>query len=108
MSGFYFVAAPYASAEDKEQRFLDITKQTARLTKMGNNCYSPITHGHMLEKFIGPQTFEWWMATNRPFLDACKAIIVLKFDGWEESPGVTHEISVSREENKLVLYQDVT
>jgi len=75
---------------------------------MGQNCFSPITHGYPLERHLGDKPFEWWMEMDKPFLDNCKGVIVLMFEGWEESPGVTHEIEVAKKTGKLILYQDVS
>ena len=105
--GFFYVAAPYSEAVDKDMRWRDITHHTANLIKMGMNCYSPITHGHPMAGTIGEKPIEFWLALDMPFLEAAKGILVLKFDGWEESLGVKAEIEVAKKAGKLVIYQDV-
>ncbi len=101
MKELIYLACPYAHKfeEVRTARFLMANKAAAKLIKQGNKVFSPISHSHPLN-LTGelPQIgWDFWEAFDRCFLEMCKALYVLKIDGWDKSVGVTAEIRIAKE-----------
>ena len=91
-----YLASPYTSIHPaiREHRYEQAAKAAAQLMRQGRLVYSPIVHGHPLTVADPemPGDFEFWMRHCYAMLGVCKAIVVLKLDGWEQSVGVRAEM----------------
>lgn len=107
--GFWYVATPYTSYRGRLcDAFLDACRVTAWLLKQNVRCYSPITATHSIAEHggIDPLDHDFWMAVDRPLMDAACGIVIVKLYGWEESEGITCEMARFVASGKPVRYLD--
>lgn len=108
MVTFSYLASPYshASPEVRQQRFEAACAAAAELMLRGKKVFAPIAYTHPLESHTGPQSHDWWMGQDYPFLIVANELIVLMMDGWEDSKGVAEEIRVCTLLGKPVSYME--
>ncbi len=100
-----YLATPYSHPDEsiRDIRWQVVTRIAAELMCAGQLIYSPISHTHHMAKLYGlPTAWEFWEQHDTAILRACRKLIVLQQDGWQESVGVNAEIRIARE-----LYIDV-
>ena len=93
-----YLACPYTHPDPsvREARFRAVTRAAAVLMREGVHVFSPITHTHpVLLAGDLPCVWEYWEEYDRAFLDACRALVVLQEDGWEQSTGVRAEVALA-------------
>jgi nucleoside 2-deoxyribosyltransferase len=90
-----YLAVPYS--QDKERGLRAACKGAARLMTEGNIVFSPISHSHGIDAFLGGAPWEMWRKTDLFLLEACDQVTVIMLPGWEKSTGVTAEIMHARE-----------
>lgn len=103
-----YLACPYSHPEPKikEKRFLDVNRVAATLMKDGYYVFSPISHTHPIAAFGLPEHWEFWKGYDEAMIKNCKAVLVVKMDGWETSTGVQAEIKIAKELGIPVGYLD--
>ncbi len=100
-----YLATPYSHPDESVRvtRWREVTRIAAQLMRDGQLIYSPISHTHHMACEFGlPTAWEFWQAHDTAILRACRKLIVLQQEGWQESTGVNAEIEIARE-----LYIDV-
>lgn len=91
-----YIASPYSHKDPNvmEQRYLMVRAFSALGLKKGFMVYSPIVHCHELAKAEDlPKDFEFWMTYNKHMIGRSSALVVCCIPGWQESLGVTEEIT---------------
>ena len=94
-----YVAVPYLNRSNKviNSRFEKVTRFSARLVSEGYRPYSPITHNHLINKYLDLSLEHHdWLKYDFLFLKHCKKLFVLKLPGWEDSIGVAAEIKMAK------------
>lgn len=107
MSDLIYLACPYSHDDPsvRRERFRLANEYAGRLMNAGLLIFSPISHTHPIaEEGELPLGWEFWERCDRTYLDVCRAMIVLKLDGWAESKGVSAEIRIMDEMRKPVYY----
>jgi hypothetical protein len=106
----YYLASPYHSGKGSDpavriQRYEATVQAVGNLMRAGYMVFSPIVHSHAVAELCGlPLGFEFWKQIDEEFIRRCDGVIVLMLDGWEESPGVTAEVTLANKLNKYVIY----
>lgn len=103
----YYFASPYSSecAYVREVRYLDVIKVATDLIRLDFTLIEPIAMSHQhAQRFGLPGTYAFWQKRDRKFIDLCDAVIVCLLDGWDQSIGVSDEISYAQEQGKPVYY----
>lgn len=105
VEGFIYLACPYSTSDDalKEHRVKVAFHVTARIMKMGNAIFSPLTHTHDLGKII-TASHDFWMLQDIAILRHASLLVVLCLPGWDESKGVREEIAVAHACRIPVVY----
>ena len=106
--GYFYLASPYSKWEDREEACEAVSKVWAELHNEGICCISPIAGSHQATKFGAAGRWEDWKRLDTALIvnPMCLGIIVVKFDGWKESVGVTEEIAIARNNQKPVFYME--
>lgn len=102
-----YVGTPYTLYEGgHELAHIHAASATAMAVRRGLCVYSPITHGHPLSVHGGLplDNHEFWDKINRPFMDLCSGLLVIKMPGWQYSKGLGHEIDVFHDAGKPIGY----
>ena len=99
-SGFVYLACPYTHDDPKVQRKRadSATAIAAKMMTMGLVVFSPLTHGHQIEKalFADEMDHSAWMAQCLPFLSLADTLYVLQLPGWTLSKGVEIEMEYAK------------
>jgi hypothetical protein len=107
-----YLACPYSHPDPEmlNYRFNHVTRAAARLMVENPklNVFSPITNSHPLHVVGMRGDWETWKRIDTQYLRLCKAIIVLKLDGWTCSVGVTEEIKIAKKLGMRISYLDPT
>lgn len=103
-----YLAIPYSKI-DKELAYKVANIIAAQLINEGNIVFSPITHSHPLVEYGLPNTWEFWEAQDRSFIEWCDEvhIIVLGKNGMEyieQSTGIQGEINLAHGYSKPIKY----
>lgn len=108
MSGFLYLASPYSHKDEavRRARHIRVCRAAAKLIQNGHVVFSPIAHSHFITTFDLPNTTDFWMMQDLPFLGAATKLYVLAIDGWKTSKGVKAEIQIMRGYGKPVIYID--
>lgn len=106
---FIYLASPYWAESElvRLQRVKQVRIAAATLLMAGWPVYSPICHNAELSKCMPSDTaisHDFWMSIDLPILEAASYLWVLMLDGWEESKGVSREISFAKERNMDIFY----
>lgn len=102
MSGVLYLASPYTDPNPliREQRFEAACKAAGKLMCAGQVVYSPIAHGHSIERAcpeLAGRDHDFWLAQCFAVLLRCTRLVVLTIDGWERSKGVAAEIEFAQQ-----------
>lgn len=92
-----YLASPYSHDDEavREQRFDAVCEYAAKLMREGFHVYSPIAHGHAVARFGLPGDWEFWREHCEQELRRSDGMIVLQLDGWTESVGIAHELTMT-------------
>ena len=74
---------------------------------MAQGCYvySPIVHCHEIAaKYALPTDFSYWKGYNIDMIRRCDAFYILTIPGWEESKGVTGELTFAQSAGLEIVY----
>jgi hypothetical protein len=104
-----YLAVPYShqSANVREMRFREANRISARIMDAGILIFSPISHTHPIA-LAGklPLGWDFWERYDRAYLVVCRALVVLRLDGWQESKGVAAETKIMDELARPVYHLD--
>lgn len=103
----WYVATPYAKfAAGREAAWRMACEEAALLMREGVRVFCPIAHSYPIAMFgkILPTDHDFWMAVDRPFMEACGGIIVVMANGWRQSRGVAEEMTHFANANKPTIY----
>ena len=81
-------------------RYRRVSKATAKLlSTTGWNIFSPITHSHIIPKWIPDRlnTHSFWLHWDFDWISACDEVWVYRQPGWNESYGVAKELELTAE-----------
>lgn len=102
-AAFWYLATPYTNYPGGEEAASDLAcREAGRLLDHGVSVFCPIAHFHAIRRIIGPRPHAYWLAADRPFMEAAIGLIVLRADGWRDSVGMRHEIDFFRECGKPI------
>ena len=104
-----YLASPYSHPDPavQQRRFEQVCGVASALMRNGTVVFSPIAHSHCISLAGGlPGDFIYWEEFDRTILSVCKALLVLKLEGWEESAGIKSEIAIMQEMGKPVGFLD--
>jgi hypothetical protein len=102
----WYLATPYTAAPGgKATAYFHAAHALRELLRREVRVFSPIAHTHYAGTDLR-QDHEFWMAADRPFMDRCDGLLVLRQPGWKESRGVTEEIQTFAKAGKPVLFSD--
>jgi hypothetical protein len=82
-------------------RYTRVSKATAALLETtGWNVFSPITHSHVIPRWIPERlnTHTFWLGLDFDWISACDEVWVFMQPGWKESYGVNEEVKLSQNE----------
>ena len=105
-----YLASPYSHPDPaiKEQRYRDVLKVLADLTKAGIVAYSPIIHNHPIARDHNlAGDWDFWNRIDRVFLSRCSKMIVVQLEGWDVSIGIRDEIAMAQEFGIPIQYMEV-
>jgi hypothetical protein len=109
----WYLASPYSIYKEKSSgltlAFEEACIAAGLLMTHGYNVYSPIAMTHSICKYtetLDPLDHELWTRFDKPFVDICDGLIVLKLFAWSDSRGVAHEIQRFTEAHKPILYME--
>lgn len=96
-----YLSAPYTDPDQTRmaRRAELIAHASALLMEEGHVVFSPVTHGAGVAPYLsGEKSHAWWMAQCRGLFDVLVsrrdfAVWVLPLPGWQQSRGVTMELS---------------
>ena len=88
-----YLAAPYSHVDEDTRRWRVVMASAvaARLMEAGHVVFSPITHGHLISRYMPPKDHAFWMAQCKLFLAHASAMYILTIPGWDQSTGVAVE-----------------
>ena len=96
MTQLIYLAAPYSGSKEQiEYRMQEFCKVDALLMKDGYFTVSPLLKHFTLEYADLPGTWDFWSDYSYQLMMQCKAMIIIKLEGWEESAGVAVEIAIA-------------
>lgn len=97
---YAYLASPYSheDAEVRDARYGLALAAVARLIDAGACVYSPIVHSHELSRrhALKSDAGFWW-TYNRTMIRYAGRMIVLRIDGWDQSPGVAQEMAFAKQ-----------
>jgi hypothetical protein len=102
---YFFLSSPYTRyADGLEEAYRAACRAAGALLAQGTPVYSPIAHGHAIERESGiTLTHDEWMRHCKPFIYGAGGVVVLKLPGWQHSDGVTLERKIAQQRN-MVLF----
>lgn len=95
---FVYLAVPYSHDDPSvvEDRFNAVNQFAAKLIAEGHHIISPISMCHPIAMQGNlPGDWEYWQKYAEKSLSVCRAMYVLRLDGWRESTGVQAEIKIA-------------
>jgi len=108
-SQIIYLATPYSHPDPDVRlaRYHTVNRVAAKMMRLGDIVYSPISHSHQMAIDYGlPTDWGYWARSCTTIVSACAAMVVLRQDGWRESIGVTAEIEVARKHCLQIGYLD--
>lgn len=105
----WYLATVYTvHPQGHEQAFKDAALAAAHLMQHNIRVFCPIAHTHPIsyEGGLGNQDHAFWMAVDRPLMERCQGLIVVKMENWENSKGIAEEIETFRAAGKPILYME--
>jgi hypothetical protein len=103
----YYLAAPYTRVDDREALMRDVMRFSGELMvkNPGHHVVSPLFNHYSLNHVpaLGVD-YNFWKSYSQDLLKRCDALIVLTYDGWLDSTGVTDEINFARSLGLVVRF----
>ena len=105
--GFLYLASPYSHKDPvvRQRRYESAQMCVYQYLQRRVWVYSPIVHCHPLSlEYALPGDAKFWEDFNHAMIASSQGIRVLTIPGWQESLGVTEEISFARERGLSVKF----
>lgn len=104
-----YLACPYSDPDPKvkEMRLEIVTRVAFKLMRTGILVYSPLTHNVPIDRLGINGDWIFWKKFDHTMLSRCDRLIVLKLPGWNNSKGVTAEISLAKEMGLPIEWMDI-
>jgi hypothetical protein len=102
-----YLAGPYSDTQSAvmNERFIALTKKCGELIADGLHVFSPITHGHWINRYSSfGASWKIWEKFDLFMLKKSDELFVYCLSGWEQSVGVQAEIKFAQEHNKKIVY----
>lgn len=102
-----YLAAPYTHGDPivREARVSAVNRVAASYAIQGILVFSPITHGHPIDRAaVRSIPYDYWMQLAEKIIPICTRVDVLMLPGWSRSSGITREIEIAENANKLVSW----
>ena len=98
-SHFLYIGGPYTSTCQAicEYRERMLMEAAYKFMSLDVPVFSPITHSVPPAQMGLPNDPAFWRQMNKPFINACTALVVVMLDGWAGSMGLEHEIEMFEE-----------
>ncbi len=107
MTELIYLAAPYSGSEEEiNARMQEFCRIDALLMKDGYFTVSPLLKHFTLNFENLPGTWNYWEEYSYQLMMQCKALIIIKMDGWETSSGVAGEIAIAERLRVPIIYYD--
>ena len=104
IQGYWYLATPYSKwLWGLEEANTEAQKLAAALLSIGVKVYSPIAHTHGIAAYVtgvDKRDHDFWLAADKPLLDAAGGLLIADLRGWRDSKGVTLEIQWAKEQKK--------
>jgi hypothetical protein len=104
IQGYYYLATPYSKWPLGLEDANSVAQQlAAALLSIGVKVYSPIAHTHGIAAYVtgvDKRDHDFWLAADKPLLDAAGGLLIADLRGWRDSKGVTLEIQWAKEQKK--------
>lgn len=107
MKKLIYIGSPYSHPDDeiRHNNFKIVSEFAAQLCSEGYVAFSPITYGHTLLDFKEmSSSWEFWQTFCLSFLVHADELIVYQMPGWENSKGLSDEISFARDHGIKITY----
>ena len=106
-----YVASPYTAPSRivEEQRAIDVARYTSKLIADGFPAFSPIAHGHFIDKCTDKgkaPDYRRWVLHGLALLSTSSEMHVLMLAGWRASKGVQTEIDYAEQSQIDVGYYE--
>ena len=106
-----YIAAPYTHSDPNvtKDRMNKFCQFMADRISAGFYPVSPLMNDLLVGRADTnfPLDWEYWQGFSKTMLKKCDSMIVLTFEGWEESEGVTAEIELAKELGIKTVYAEV-
>ena len=104
IKGYWYLATPYSKWPlGLDHANLEAQRLAGRLLSIGVKVYSPIAHTHGIAAYVtgvDKRDHDFWLAADKPLLDAAGGLLIAYLPGWQDSKGVTLEIQGAKEQKK--------
>ena len=110
MSDLIYLASPYTHVDMlvRCQRAMQAAHTAARLVEKGYFVYSPVLHGHEIDKWASDIPYQYWIDLGFKMLSRCDLMYVLMIPGWRQSGGIKKEIEFAESNDIPISYYDPT
>jgi hypothetical protein len=107
--GFVYLASPYsrlAATVGLDEATRVVALAAGSLMSEGCVVFSPIVHGHHVSEAYGLDKLDhvFWMGQCYPIAPNAAVCVVLMFEGWRESEGVSAEVELFKRIGRPVIY----
>ena len=93
-----YLSSPYTGHES--EFYKKVLFATGKLMKLGFSVYSPIVHGHVVQKQMDlPKNHKFWLEHDIPLLSRCDEVVVFCVEGTQYSQGIDFEVAYAIEHN---------
>lgn len=101
-----YLASPYThpSVVLRQSRAMRIAQVAAQLVKKGLFVYSPVLHGHEIDKWGDDIPYQYWIDLGLKMLNRCDSLYVVLLPGWKDSKGIQKEVDFAIQMQKPVYY----
>lgn len=106
MTEIIYLGVPYShdDPEIEEQRFQEVSKYGAELSRQGVIVFSPVSMAHPMKLYGLPGGWEFWKKFDEVYLGICSSLRILCLDGWEDSTGLKAEVRMMEDLGKPIEY----
>ena len=104
-----YIASPYSRFHGgTEMACAEVSKVAGELIAEGVKVFSPIAHSHTICEYseLDPLDHELWMDQDEALMNACDALVVVTFTGWDSSYGIRLERDFFERHGRPVYYLD--
>lgn len=105
-----YLASPYSlHPMGQEAAWAEASNIAGELVAEGVKVFSPIAHSHSLcenNSDLDALDHELWLEQDEFFMDACDALVIATFPGWESSFGIRQERDFFEAHGKPIFFLD--